>query len=210
MKRFYFIVIALVLAAGCSLDTVAKRPNLTPKQIEKIEKEQKKIAKQIAKERTKDGWKIEQPTTMESAMAEHNVNVKVNGLEQMVQASTGKKSRSICRKQIQIDAPNAYAKKESQVIVGEVVNKDRMMEDDESENFIAEYTAKLAKEVAGDLQESFSLYRKNPDGTYDMEIYYVIDPEAAHAAKIKAAKALNELQKLDDEWKRKIIENLED
>lgn len=198
-------VLATVIAMVAVLFTAAaKKPALTEKEKAKIEKQAEKEAKKVAKELKKEGWKVEQSGLMESVIARHMAKLEIQGLREIIGSATDKKTRSMCRKQIQIDVPNAYAKEQSQVVKGVVTNKDRNKDGDESEDFIGEYETRLAMEIAGELVESYSLYRKNPDGSYDMQIYYLVDPEQAHAAKLRAAKHAMELQKLDDEWRQSI------
>ena len=132
------------------------------------------------------------------------VKRETEGLQEKNGAATDHKSRSGCRKQILNDVSNAYAREVSQVIRGEITSKDRFRDGDEAEDFIGQYETRLAAEIAGELVESYSLYKKNPDGTFDMEIYYFIDPDRAHDAKLRAARNSMELQKLDEEWCKSI------
>lgn len=190
------------------MNTNAQKPNLSPKEIAKIEKEAKKTAKKKAKELAKDGWKIEQSTTLEEAIAKHNASIKENGLTEKLGTANGMKTRSICRKKIEVDVPKSYAQSQSIVLKGVLDGKDRNVEEDTSEDFINAFEGKYAMEVAGELVESFSIYRQNYNGTYDMQIFYLVDPEKAHAAKLRAAKYAMELEELDEQWCKKISERV--
>lgn len=177
---------------------------LSAKEKAKIEKEAAKDGKRTAKELKKEGWKIEQTGLMENIITRHIVRMQTEGLQERPGAAFGKKTISGCRKQIINDVSNAFAREQSQMIKGVITTKDRFKDSDESENFLGEYEARLATEIAGELMESYSLYRRNDDGTYDMRIYYIVDPEKAHAAKMRAARYSMELEKLDEEWRKSI------
>lgn len=204
MKTSLHILIAVLLTMTMALSAEAKKPSYSEKEKAKIEKEARKEAKKTAKELKKEGWNTEQSGLMEYIIARHIIKRDVEGLREIQGTSVDKKTRSLCRKQIQIDVPNAYAKEQSQVVKGVIVNKDKNKDGEESEDFVSEYETRMAMEIAGELQESYSIYRKNQDGTYDMQIYYLIDPETAHAAKLRAAKYSMEIQKLDEEWRKSI------
>lgn len=91
---------------------------------------------------------------------------------------------------------------------GVLDGKDRSIEEETSEDFINTFEGRYAMEVAGELVESYSIYRKNYNGTYDMQIFYLVDPQKAHAAKIRAAKYAMELEELDEQWCKKISERV--
>lgn len=204
MKNILKALAVALLMAAAVIPATAKKPVLSEKEQAKIEKEAEKEAKKTAKEKKKEGWKIEQTGLMENIIARHIVKRETEGLQEKNGAATDRKSRSGCRKQILNDVSNEYAREVSQVIKGEITSKDRFRDGDEAEDFIGQYEARLAAEIAGELVESYSLYKKNPDGTYDMEIHYFVDPDRAHAAKLRAARNTMEIQKLDEEWRKSI------
>lgn len=204
MKNILKALAVALLMAATVIPATAKKPFLSEKEQAKIEKAAEKEAKKTAKEKKKEGWKVEQTGLMENIIARHIVKRETEGLQEKNGAATDHKSRSGCRKQILNDVSNAYAREVSQVIRGEITPKDRFRDGDEAEDFIGQYETRLAAEIAGELVESYSLYKKNPDGTFDMEIYYFIDPDRAHDAKLRAARNSMELQKLDEEWCKSI------
>lgn len=188
MKNILKALAVALLMAATVIPATAKKPFLSEKEQAKIEKAAEKEAKKTAKEKKKEGWKVEQTGLMENIIARHIVKRETEGLQEKNGAVTDHKSRSGCRKQILNDVSNAYAREVSQVIRGEITSKDRFRDGDEAEDFIGQYETRLAAEIAGELVESYSLYKKNPDGTFDMEIYYFIDPDRAHDAKLRAAR----------------------
>lgn len=207
-KSIRFILAALLIIS--SVVTMAAKTTYTDKQKEKIRKECVKEAKKLAKQYKKEGWKMEQAGLMENVIADFLYQTRAEGLKQRVGSSEAKKTRSMCRKQIEIDVPNAYAKEQSQIIKGKIINEDRSKDGYETEDFIADYETRLAMEIAGDLRVGYTLYKKNPDGTYDMMSYFLVDPDTAHAAKLRAAKHAAQLHKLDREWMDSISKTIND
>lgn len=208
MKKLLGALTAVLLLVAIAIPADATKPALTEKEKAKIEKQAEKEAKKAAKELKKEGWKVEQTGLMENIIARHMVKLEIEGLREVNGAATDRKTRSGCRKQILNDVSNAYAREQSQVVRGSITTKDRFRDGDEAEDFIGEYETRLASEIAGELIESYSLYKKNPDGTYDMVIYYLVDPDRAHAAKLRAARNAMEIQKLDEEWRNSIIDGI--
>lgn len=204
MKNILKALAVALLMAATVIPATAKKPFLSEKEQAKIEKAAEKEAKKTAKEKKKEGWKVEQTGLMENIIARHIVKRETEGLQDKIGAANGLKGRSSCRKKIRNDVSNEYARDVSEVIKGVVNSKDRHLDGDEAEDFISQYETRLAAEIAGELVESYSLYKKNPDGTFDMEIHYFIDPDRAHAAKLRAARNTMELQKLDEEWCKSI------
>lgn len=210
MRNILKAMVVALMIVGAVIPATAKKPVFTEKEQAKIEKQAEKEAKKTAKVLKKEGWKIEQTGLMESIIARHMIKLQLDGLQEKIGAATDRKTRSGCRKQILNDVSNAYAREQSQIVKGVITSKDRFRDGDEAEDFIGEYEARLASEIAGELIESYSLYKKNTDGTYDMQIYYLVDPERAHAAKLRAARNAMEIQKLDEEWRKSISEAIND
>lgn len=98
MKKVISFLLTLSLVLGVSMNVKAEKPNLSPKEVAKIEKEAKKSAKKKAKELVKDGWKIEQSCSLEDAIARHNAAIQREGLTEKVGTADNMKTRSICRK----------------------------------------------------------------------------------------------------------------
>lgn len=206
MKNIFKALAIVLFMATAIIPATAKKQVLTEKEQAKIEKQAEKEAKKVAKQLKKQGWQIEQTGLMENIIGRHIAKMQLDNLQERVGTAVDRKTRSGCRKQIQNDVANAYARENSGVVKGKVSGKDRFIGEDETEDFIGQYETRLAMEIAGELTESYSLYKKNPDGTYDMMIYYLVNPENSHAAKVRAARYAMEIQKLDEEWCNSIMD----
>ena len=65
----------------------------------------------------------------------------------------------------------------------------------EFDRFYAAYSATVEKEIKGEMRESFSIIQTNKDGTFNMQVYYIVDEDAASKARVRALNnALQESQ----------------
>lgn len=154
MKHPICLLAIIMLIMSSTLSAEAKRPALSPKEKAQIEKEAFKEAKKTAKDLKKQGWIIEQTGIMENILCRHLVQLRTYGLEEQSGSAENKKSRSICRKKILNDVSNDYARKQSQVVAGKLTTEDVIDDEEEMEKFVGEYTARLAKEIAGELKKA--------------------------------------------------------
>lgn len=183
---------------------------MSAKEKEKIEKENMKEAKKLAKQYKKEGWKFEQVGLPESLICKFLNEEQIGGLEQLVGTAENSASRSKARTYIKTKTANEYAQDQSSVFKGKLNGMNTIEEEDAEERFVKQWEARYAMEIAGMLKVGYSIYRKNDDGSVEMEIHYLVDPSASQQAKIAAAKQTIELQKINQEWAKRISEALED
>lgn len=210
MKNLLKLFTVLTLMLAVSAGAYAKAPRLSAKEREKIEKANLKAAKTKAKELKKKGWEFEQPDLPENLIADFLNKQKIYGLKALEETAENSASRSKARSYIKTKAANNYAQEQSGVFVGKLNGMESGDEEDADEKFVKQWEARYATEVAGILNVGYSIYKKNDNGTVDMEIHFLIDPEAAHQAKLTAAKYAIEKQKLDQEWADNISKILSD
>lgn len=210
MKNLLKLFTAMMLMLAVSAGVYAKAPRMSVKEREKIEKENLKEAKKLAKQYKKEGWKIEQTGLPENVIADFLNSKELKGLETYEETAENSASRSKARSYIKTKAANSYAQEQSQVFKGRLNGMSTEEETDAEDKFVKQWEGRYAMEVAGILKVGYSRYKKNDDGSVDMEIHFLIDPEAAHNAKISAAKYAIEVQKLNQEWADAISEALSD
>lgn len=210
MRNVLRLLTVIVLVLAVTADAYARTPRLSTKEREKIEKEIKKKAKKTAKEMKKKGWEFEQTGLPEDIIAKFMMATEIDGLQTIEETAEYSASRSKARSYIKTKAANAYAQEQSQVFKGRLNGMESGNEEDADEKFVKQWEGRYAMEVAGILKVGYSMYKKNDDGTVDMEIHFLIDPEAAHNAKLSAAKYAIEVQKLNQEWADAISEALSD
>lgn len=210
MRHLLRILTVVGLILTFSLGSVAAPKRLSTKEREKITKEKTKEAKKLAKEYKKQGWIIEQTGSPENVIANFLISQEIDGLESTIGTAEGSASRSKARSYIKLKVANEYAQEQSGIFKGIATGMDSGDELDSEEKFVKQWESRYAMEIAGILKVGYSKYKKNDDGTIDMEIHYLIDPENAHAAKLSAARHAIEIQKLNQEWADNISKRLND
>lgn len=58
--------------------------------------------------------------------------------------------------------------------------------DAEMDSFYSAYERHVEKEMNGELKESFCTIRTNPDGTYEIESFCIVNEDAASKARVRA------------------------
>ena len=58
--------------------------------------------------------------------------------------------------------------------------------DPEFSRFYAAYERLTQKEIKGELQESFTIMKQNPDGSYDFRMFFTVDEDKALKRRQKA------------------------
>lgn len=200
MKHLIAICLALCLAAP--VYTTKADDDLNKELNKELAKQLKKAYKNKKKEFEKDKWKIYGTTkTLEVALLEHYTKLydPNNDAYEIVGIADNFKSRNIGRQQAVNNANISYAQQAGSKLKGRIVSDLGANADDvsaEFDHFYAAYERLLEKEIKNELQESFCIIREDKDnGTYDMQIFFIISENAATKARIRAYEnALRESQ----------------
>ena len=178
------IIMALCLMTPAVL---AQQNALTKKQ----EKMCNNNAKNRAKQFKKDGYEVMGSLPMEDLLYKHFAKLEMGATEEL---GTGhSKSQNNGRQMCMTYAMSEYATKALSQIKGRSVtdsygNEVDTENDAEFARFYAAYERLTQKEIKGELQESFTLMKKNPDGSYDFRMYFTVDENKALARRQKALK----------------------
>ncbi len=183
MKRIIAIILAVIvmLPAAMAADT--------NKQLKKArDKERKEVVKRLKK----GGWEIFGSTrSLDVALLSHWDKLdKSDDAREQVGVSTRSKSKNVGMQMAINNACTSYASKAGSSIKGRLVSDmagDGIDTDAEFEHFYAAYERLVEKEIKGEMDQSFSVIRTNPDGTYEIETYFIISEAAASKARIRAA-----------------------
>ncbi len=183
MKKIIMLIMALCLIAPAAVAQQA----LTPKQ----EKLCNKNAKDRAKQLKKDGYDIMGSLPLQDALYKHFAKMEMGATEQMGNGHS--KSQNNGRQMCLTSAMSEYASKAVSQIKGRSVtdaygNEVDTENDPEFARFYAAYERLTQKEIKGELQESFTIVKKNADGTYDFRMYLLVDEDKALARRQKALK----------------------
>lgn len=184
MKKIIMMLMALCLMAPVAIaqDTL---PALTPKQ----EKLCNKNAKARAKQLKKQGFSIMGSLPLEDALYRHLAKIELGATEQEGHGTS--KSKNTGRQMCLSSAMAEYASKEVSQIQGRTFMDVQGNEIDPTgdENFVRFYAAferLTQKEIKGEMQESFTVMKQNPDGSYEFDMFMTIDPQKANARRQKA------------------------
>lgn len=157
----------------------------------------KKEYKLKKKEFEKGKWVIYGTSrSIDVALLKHyeKLNENENAYE-IVGVATAFKSKNIGKQVALNNACNLYARQAGSHVKGRVVSDMANNADDvsaEFDHFYAAYETLVEKEIRGEMVESFSIIRevgkekKSGAAIYEMQTYYVIDEDAASAARIRA------------------------
>lgn len=183
MKKIMMLIMALCLIAPAAVAQQA----LTPKQ----EKLCNKNAKDRSKQFKKDGYDIMGSLPLQDALYKHFAKMEMGATEQIGNGHS--KSQNNGRQMCLTSAMSEYASKAVSQIKGRSVtdaygNEVDTENDPEFARFYAAYERLTQKEIKGELQESFTIVKKNPDGSYDFRMYMLVDEDKALARRQKALK----------------------
>ena len=178
--------ILMMLIAFCLLVPTAQAQNKA------LEKAQKKEFQKKMKEYKKGNWKVfGSSRTLEVLLLQHydKLNALGDTGEEIVGVATKFKSKNIGHQMAINNASMIYAQQAGSQLKGRIVsdiNGNGSDADGEFEKLYAAYERLVEKEIKGELKESFSVIRDNGDGTFELQSYFVVDENAAMAARLRA------------------------
>lgn len=159
-----------------------------------IEKAQKKEVKQKMKEYQKAGYTIMGSRTMEVALNKHYAKLNELGDDGIVidGISSRTKSKNIGEQMAINNATIKYAQKAGSTVKGRVVSDGFANgTDDEGEfdKFYQAYERLVEQKVKNALVPSYSVIKTNPDGTYEIQAFFIVDESVARVARQAALEA---------------------
>lgn len=176
--------IIMLLMAFCLMAPMANA-ELSKKDMKRIEK----AAKTKAKELKKEGFTIMGSLTLQDALVKHYTALEEGLDEQMGNGHA--KSKNNGRQMCLTNALAEFSSKAMSQIkgrsltdsYGEEVNPDK---EPEFARFYAAYERLTQKEIKGELQESFTVMKEQPDGTFEFRMYMLLDADKAYNLRQKA------------------------
>lgn len=179
MKKIVMMLMALCLMAPVANAELSK----------KDQKRVEKTAKAKANELKKEGFVIMGSLLLKDALVKHYTALEEGASEQMGNGHAISKNngRQMC-------LTNAIAEYSSKVMsqikgrsvldsYGEEVNTDQTIE---FSRFYAAYERLTQKEIKGDLQESFTIMKEQPDGSFEFRMFMLLDKDKALSSRQKA------------------------
>ena len=157
-----------------------------------LQKARNKERKEVMKRYKKEGWQLLGSTrSLEVALLSHWEKLDKLGEDgrEVMGISTKSKSKNVGQQMAINNACATYAQQAGSSLKGRVVSDlagDGIDTDAEFEHFYAAYERLVEKEIKGEMDQSFSLISNNPDGTYEIETFFIVSEGAASKARIRA------------------------
>lgn len=178
--------IILFIMAICLIAPVADAQN---KQLEKMRKQEYKTK---IKEYKKDGWKLfGSSRSLDVVLLTHYDKLNSLGEDghEVLGIASRFKSKNVGKQMAINNACLTYAQQAGSHVKGRVVSDmagDGVEADAEFDHFYAAYERLVEKEIKGEMSESYSIIRDNGDGTFEMQVYFIVSESAATRARIRA------------------------
>jgi hypothetical protein len=196
--------ILMMLTALCLLLPTVEAQNKA------LEKARKKEYQRKLKEFKKDDWKVfGTARSFEVALLQHYDklnNLGDNGTE-IVGAASKFKSKNIGHQMAINNACMTYAQQAGSQLKGRIVsdmNANGTDGEGEFEKMYAAYERLVEKEIKGEMKETFSVIRDNGDGTFEMQSFFIVDENAASAARIRAIESAAKESTVAQKYAQKI------
>lgn len=201
MKRIIMILMALCLIVPMA------NADLTKKQERMINK----MAKDRSKQLKKDGYTVMGSMPLQDALIKHYAALENGASEQIGSGRAASKNNG--RQMCLTYAISEYASKAMSQVKGRSVtdgynneNEIDTENDPEFARFYAAYERLTQKEIQGELQESFTVSKQLPDGTYEFIMYMTVDENKARDVRQKAVKGAIAESNLAQEYAKQISE----
>lgn len=206
-------ILTLILAACVMMPVCADN---VQKSIDKaLAKAQKKEMKQKMKEYKNGGYEILGSRTMEVALLKHYSKLNELGDNGLVFEgyAANTKSKNTAEQMAINNATIKYAQKAGSTVKGRVVSDifaDGTDSEGEFEKFYAAYERLVEQKVKNVLIPSYSVIRKNADGTYEIQSFFIVDETKARNARKAALENALEESKLAQKYASSVRSFVED
>lgn len=179
---------------------------LSEKEKKQFSKQAERDAKKNAKENKKQGWVLNGSGSMEFVIQNHLLKLENYGgsCEEKTGNAENCKTISLGKTRAFMDAVNSYAREERTALRAEIIGEQGDIDNDQVDNLLNSYEAKVADEIKGCLKPSYILTRKLSNGNSDVAIFYCIDTKNSARAKKKALEDALDRSELRSKWKEDI------
>lgn len=204
MKKIIVFLLALLFMTPSVL--IAKDNNKDLAKVLKKERAQK------IKELKKGNWELfGSSRTLDVALAIHydKLNTLGDNAYEIVGVASNFKSKNVGKQMATNNACLTYAQLAGSSIKGNTVSDIYANATDgsgEFDHFYAAYERAVAKDIRNEMNESFSLIRQLSDGSYEMQVFYIINEDAASKMRQKAIEDAAKETDLAQDYAEKIAQ----
>lgn len=184
MKRIIILILTAIMMVGVCENVNAENRLLR--------RAQKKEYKTKMKQLKKEGWTLYGSSrSLDVALLSHYEKLETLGEKgyELMGEATKFSSKNVGKQTAINNACNIYAREAGSHVKGRIVSDLAGNAEDvsaEFDHFYAAYETLVEKEIKGELKESFSIIHDNGDGTFSMQVYFVVDEDGASKARIRA------------------------
>lgn len=174
------LMVMIMAVAGANAQSTAMQKAL--------EKEYKAKMKQLKKEK----WKLfASSRTLDVLLLQHYEKLQAteSGAYEVVGVCSRYKLDHLGHSAAVANAYNRYAQDASNHVKGRLMSEMKNDGADTSKDvdaFAAIYEAEVEKEIRNDLQESFAIYRELGKGEKTMQVFFIVNADAATASRLRA------------------------
>ena len=182
MKKIFVFMMAMLLAA----------PVVYAQNNKALEKARAKEYKTKMKEYKKEGWKIfGSSRSIDVSLLTHYDKLNKLGEKgyELVGICAKYKSDNVGYQVAANNAATMYARTAGSTLKGRLVSDlaaDGVDTSSEFDHFYAAYESLVEKEIKGVLRQSYAIYKDLGNGEKTMQVFYIVDEEAATNARIRA------------------------
>lgn len=182
MKKIFVFMMAMLLAA----------PVVYAQNNKALEKARAKEYKTKMKEYKKEGWKIfGSSRSIDVSLLTHYDKLNKLGEKgyELVGICAKYKSDNVGYQVAANNAATMYARTAGSTLKGRLVSDlaaDGVDTSSEFDHFYAAYESLVEKEIKGELRQSYAIYKDLGNGEKTMQVFYIVDEEAATNARIRA------------------------
>ncbi len=201
MKKLIIILMALVMVAP-----MAVAADMNKALNKALEKEYKQKKKQLEKEK----WTTMSSRTLDVSLLKHyqKLNDDENDAREVLGTGTAK-SKNAAYQMASNNAMIKYAGDAGSSLKGRVMTDlfaNGADNEADFDHFFSAYGRLVEKEIKGEMQESMALVRQLPNGSYEINTYYIISEHAAAKARMRALKSALEESEAAQKYADKISE----
>ncbi len=180
MKKIIMLLLAVAIAVPAINADLNKTLNKA------LEKEYKVKKKQLNKEK----WTPMGSRSLDVSLLKHyqTLNDTENDAQEIIGVARAKSKNTA----YQMAANNAmikYAGDAASSLKGRVMTDvfaNGVDSESDFDHFFSAYERLVEREIKGEMKESMALYRQLPDGTYEINTYYIVSENAAAKARMRA------------------------
>ncbi len=171
-----------------------------------LKKAQKKEYKTKMKRYEKEGWTLfASSRTLEVALLKHYEKLDAENAKEESGTASRFKSKNVGLQMAINNACIKYAQSAGSYVKGRNISEaygNAVDASGEFDRFYAAYERLVEKEIRGEMELSYAVIKSNGDGTYEAEVFFIVDEVAASKARMRALENAAKESEAARKWAR--------